>query len=216
MGRIGAGRKFIVQSRFKSTLRSLKSKYDAIVVGAGHNGLVSAAYLQKAGLNVLVLERRHVLGGAAVTEEIVPGFKFSRCSYVLSLLRPQIMEDLKLKDFGLKLYFRDPNYFTPLADGRYLLLGSDSQKNYDEISKFSKQDAKMFLKYEDTLSRLVEPIGPFLDHPPLDVNALLRGSLRDKMRTLPSLRALMKTVQKLGTNLPLFYDLLTAPATKIS
>ncbi|CAB3977129.1 pyridine nucleotide-disulfide oxidoreductase domain-containing 2 [Paramuricea clavata] len=140
--------------------------------------VVLAAYLQRAGLNVLVLERRHVIGGAAVTEEIIPGFKFSRCSYVLSLLRPQIMKDLKLKDFGLKLHFRDPNYFTPLADGRFLLLGSDEEKNYKEISKFSKPDAK---------ARIDPPIIPDWD--------LLR---------------------KLGADLPLFYDLLTAPATKIS
>ncbi len=76
---------------------ALTQEYDAIIVGAGHNGLTASAYLQKAGLKTLVLERRHIIGGAAVTEEIVPGFKFSRCSYVLSLLRPDIYKDLELK-----------------------------------------------------------------------------------------------------------------------
>src|SRR2546430_9787578 len=93
--------------------------YDAIVIGGGHNGLVNAAYLAKAGKKVLVLERRHVLGGAAVTEEIVPGFLFSECSYVVSLLRPEIIRELDLPRHGLEILPLDAT-FTPMHNGNYL------------------------------------------------------------------------------------------------
>ena len=95
------------------------SKYDAIVIGAGHNGLTAAAYLARAGRKVLVLERRHVVGGAAVTEEIFPGFKFSVCSYVVSLLRPEIIRELELAKHGLEILPLDGT-FTPMPSGDYL------------------------------------------------------------------------------------------------
>ena len=90
-----------------------RSHYDVIIVGGGHNGLVAAAYLAKNGQRVLVLERRHVIGGAAVTEELVPGFKFSRASYLAGLLRPRIIKELQLEKFGFKYLVRDPSSFTP-------------------------------------------------------------------------------------------------------
>ena len=100
-------------------------QYDAIVVGAGHNGLVAANYLANAGLKVAVFERRHKVGGAAVTEEIFPGFKFSRASYLAGLLIPEIIDELELKKYGVEFLFRDPYSFTPCNDGkRYLMLGS--------------------------------------------------------------------------------------------
>src|ERR1051325_10745811 len=102
--------------------------YDVIVVGAGHNGLVAAAYLAKAGLKTAVFEARHVVGGAAVTEEIWPGFKVSRCSYVNSLFRPEIIRDLNLKRFGFEMLPRNPSSFTPFPDKRYLLLGPRSEE----------------------------------------------------------------------------------------
>ncbi|XP_058399706.1 pyridine nucleotide-disulfide oxidoreductase domain-containing protein 2 isoform X2 [Diceros bicornis minor] len=127
----------------------LKPEYDAVVIGAGHNGLVAAAYLQRLGVNTAVFERRHVIGGAAVTEEIIPGFKFSRASYLLSLLRPQIYTDLELKKHGLRLHLRNPHSFTPMLEEgagskapRSLLLGTDMAENQKQIAQFSRKDAQ--------------------------------------------------------------------------
>ena len=103
------------------------SRYDAIIVGAGHNGLVTAAYLARAGRRVLVLERRHVVGGACVTEEIFPGFKVSTAAYVNSLFRKEIVRDLRLADHGYVVLPRDPSSFTPFPDGRSLLMGPDAE-----------------------------------------------------------------------------------------
>src|SRR5215471_4104604 len=112
-------------------------KYDAIIIGAGHNGLVTAAYLAKAGRKVLVLERREVIGGACVTEELWPGFKVSTAAYVNSLLRPEIIRDLELKRHGFVMLARSPSSFTPLPDRRYLLMGPDKEMTRREVSKFS-------------------------------------------------------------------------------
>ena len=103
------------------------SRYDAIIIGAGHNGLVTACYLARAGKNVLVLERRNVVGGACVTEETFPGFKVSTAAYVNSLFRPEIIRDLKLADYGFEVLARNPSSFTPFLDGRYLLMGPDAE-----------------------------------------------------------------------------------------
>ena len=116
-----------------------KRKRDVIIIGGGHNGLTCAAYLAKKGIDVLVLERRHTIGGAAVTEEIFPGYKFSRASYLAGLLRPQIIDELNLKKYGFKYITRDPSSFTPTLlnskyQGKYLLLGSSNQMNHKSIS----------------------------------------------------------------------------------
>uniref|UniRef100_A0A9I9CSV6 Pyridine nucleotide-disulfide oxidoreductase domain-containing protein 2-like n=1 Tax=Cucumis melo TaxID=3656 RepID=A0A9I9CSV6_CUCME len=136
-------------------------KWDALVVGAGHNGLIAAAYLARAGLSVAVLERRHVIGGAAVTEELIPGFKFSRCSYLLSLLRPSIIRDLELRRHGLKLLKPMATSFTPCLDGRYLLLGMNDEHDYLEISKFSKRDADAYPR--QLINLLVSPTSKVLN-----------------------------------------------------
>ena len=99
-------------------------KYDAIIIGGGHNGLVAASYLAKAGKKVLVLEKRHLVGGATVTEEIYPGFKFSVFSYVVSLFRPEIIRDLKLPQHGMTILPLEST-LTPLPDGRFLYRGND-------------------------------------------------------------------------------------------
>ena len=103
-------------------------KYDAIVVGGGHNGLVNGAYLAKAGLKTLILERRHLVGGAAITEELVPGFHFTTFSYALSLLRPDIIQELELVKHGFMPILM-PSSFAPMENGDYLLLGQDRDEN---------------------------------------------------------------------------------------
>src|SRR5512147_1877929 len=113
-----------------------RASYDVIIIGGGHNGLVAAAYLAKAGRRVCVLERRHVLGGCATTEELWPGYKVSTAAYVVSLLLPEITRDLRLKSYGLDILGRDPSSFTPLLDGRYLLMGPDERRTRREIAKF--------------------------------------------------------------------------------
>src|SRR3954447_22860484 len=115
--------------------------HDAIIIGGGHNGLTAAAYLARAGRSVLVLERRLVLGGACVTEEVFPGCKVSTAAYVNSLLRPEIIHDLDLKRHGFEMLPRSPSSFTPFPDGRSLLMGPDAKLTHEEVSKFSARDA---------------------------------------------------------------------------
>src|SRR3954463_5417005 len=117
-------------------------KYDAIIIGGGHNGLVTAAYLARAGKKVLVLEKRHVLGGAAVTEEIFPGFKFSVASYVVSLLRHEIIKELGLRRPGVEIFPLDGT-FTPMLNGDYLWRVDDHAKTHREISRHSAKDAEV-------------------------------------------------------------------------
>src|ERR1700741_2766784 len=100
----------------------MTGSYDAIIIGAGHNGLVTACYLARAGWKVLVLERRHIVGGACVTEETFPGFKVSTAAYVNSLFRKEIIRELRLHDYGFAVLERNPSSFTPFADGRHLFL----------------------------------------------------------------------------------------------
>src|SRR5436853_6904729 len=114
----------------------MNGKYDAIVIGGGHNGLTNAAYLAKAGKKVLVLERRHLVGGAAVTEELYPGFKYSVCSYVVSLLRPEVIRELELPNYDLELIPLDST-FTPMLDGNYLVRRSDHAKTSGEVARHS-------------------------------------------------------------------------------
>ena len=118
----------------------LYENYDAIVIGGGHNGLVTSAYLAKAGLKVLVLEQRHVLGGASSTEEIFPGYKFSVFSYVVSLLRPEIIRELDLPKHGLAILPLEST-LTPLPGGDFLYRDADHYRTIREISRFSPRDA---------------------------------------------------------------------------
>ncbi|HTK77158.1 MAG TPA: NAD(P)/FAD-dependent oxidoreductase [Gemmataceae bacterium] len=151
--------------------------HDVIIVGGGHNGLTCAAYLARAGAKVLVLERRHVLGGACTTEEVWPGCKVSTAAYVNSLLRPQVIRELELKKYGFEMLPRNPSSFTPFPDGRSLLLGPDAKLTYEEISKFSAKDAEALPKYEAMLLRVAEFIEPLLDETPPDPFAGRIGDL---------------------------------------
>ena len=146
-----------------------KDNYDAVIIGGGHNGLVCANYLGKQNKKTLILERRKMIGGAAVSEELVPGYKFSRFSYVLSLLRKVVIDEIfpsNWKD-DIKLYKREPSSFTPTKEAnKYLLMGSNEEFNKKEISKFSKADAENLESYEAKLSQIVKLISPYLDDEP--------------------------------------------------
>jgi phytoene dehydrogenase-like protein len=146
----------------------MPTTHDIIIIGAGHNGLVTAAYLARAGRKVLVLERRELVGGACVTEEIWPGYKVSTASYVNSLLRPEIIRDLELKRHGFEMLPRNPASFTPFPDGRYLMMGPDPELNRREVSKFSTKDAEALPRYEKMLERVADLIEPTLMETPPD------------------------------------------------
>ena len=140
----------------------MTSRWDAIVIGGGHNGLTCAAYLAKAGKRVLVLERRHLLGGAAVTEEIFPGYRFSACSYIVSLLRPQVIRDLELARFGLKILPLEST-FTPYLDGRSLCRTSDPYQTREEIGRFSLRDADAYPAFGKAMGQLARFAKPVID-----------------------------------------------------
>ncbi|MGH7772894.1 MAG: phytoene desaturase family protein [Candidatus Binatia bacterium] len=132
----------------------MMDRYDAIIIGAGHNGLVTAAYLAKAGKRVLVLERRDIIGGAAVTEEIYPGFKFSTCAYSCGLLPPRIVQELELNKNGLEILPLDPILFAPMLDGNHLLIWRETRKIVEEMKRFSKADAESYLPFTVLVKKL--------------------------------------------------------------
>jgi phytoene dehydrogenase-like protein len=144
--------------------------YDAIVVGGGHNGLVNGAYLAKAGLKTLILERRHLVGGAAITEELYPGFSFTTFSYALSLLRPEIIHELELVKHGF-MPLSMPSTFAPTGAGDYLLMGPDKSENHHEIARHSRHDADAYDDYEHMMSQVAHAIRPLMDSIPPDVTS---------------------------------------------
>src|SRR5437660_1570451 len=137
-------------------------EYDAIIVGGGHNGLVTAAYLAQAGRRVLVLERREMVGGCSVTEEIWPGYHVSTAAYLSSLLQQRIVDELELPRFGYQVDGKDPAFFSPFPDDRYLFFWQDERKTLAEIAKFSKKDAESFPLYERHLERLAQVVESLL------------------------------------------------------
>jgi phytoene dehydrogenase-like protein len=186
----------------------MADKYDAIIIGAGHNGLVTACYLGRAGWKVLVLERRYLVGGACVTEETFPGYKVSTAAYVNSLFRKHIVRDLRLADYGLAVLERSPSSFSPFPDRRYLLLGPDAALSRREIAKFSSRDAEAYPKYEAMLERVAEVIEPTLDMTPPN---LLKPGLKDFWK----LFQLGRAFRKLGAGMSEALEILSGPARQI-
>src|SRR5437879_87557 len=155
-----------------------RMRYNAIVIGGGHNGLTAAAYLARAGRRVLVLERRHLVGGAAVTEEVFPGFRFSVCSYVVSLLRPEIIRELDLPRHGLEILPLDGT-FTPMPNGDYLWRVNDHARTRREIARHSRLDAEAYDEYGKAMVEMARFVKPILDMTPpdpmtLDPRALMK------------------------------------------
>ncbi len=182
--------------------------YDAIIIGGGHNGLVTACYLARAKWKVLVLERRHVVGGACVTEETFPGFKVSTAAYVNSLFRPEIIRDLRLKDYGFEVLERNPSSFTPFLDGRYLLMGPDEALNLREIAKFSQKDAAAYPQYEKMLERVAAVVEPTITQTPANI-------VRPGLGGLWKLMKLGRSLQKLGPGMGEAVEILTGAARPI-
>ncbi len=167
--------------------------WDAIIIGGGHNGLTCAAYLARAGRDVLVLERRHLVGGAAVTEELYPGFRYTVCSYVVSLLRPQVIRDLKLAKFGLEILPLECS-FTPFPDGRSLCRWPDADRTRREISAFSKRDATIYPSFGKAMGQLARFAKPIIDQPAPNPQSL-------RPRDLIQLLGLGKRLRDLGDDM---------------
>jgi len=155
-------------------LKNNSNRYDAVVVGAGHNGLTAASYLARAGLKTLVLERRDIVGGCCVTEEIAPGCRASTTSYIASMLRPEVIRDLKLGDHGLRMVPCDPALQVPFPDGQLVSWWAERDRVVEELKKISAKDAKTFVRIDDQLKKLARYLQPFFLEPPpeLDTNSL--------------------------------------------
>jgi phytoene dehydrogenase-like protein len=161
--------------------------YDAIIIGGGHNGLVNGAYLAKAGLRALIVERRHLVGGAAITEELVPGFHFTTFSYALSLLRPEIIHELRLVEHGF-MPIQMSSSFAPSEDGDYLWLGSDRDANIHEISRHSRHDADAMDQFDHDMHQICQAIKPLMDSIPPN----LLGTSADDLAQLADLARHLK------------------------
>src|SRR5208282_5529240 len=147
-------------------LKGPNSTYDAVVIGAGHNGLTAAAYLARAGYTTLVLERRDIVGGCCVTEEIAPGCRASTTSYIASMLRPEVIRDLELGSHGLRMVASDPVLTVPFADGYSVRWWADRERTVEEIRKFSVRDAAAFVRVDEQLKKLARYLQPFFLEPP--------------------------------------------------
>ncbi len=155
----------------------MATNWDAIIVGGGHNGLVTAAYLARAGRRVLVLERRAVLGGASVTEEVFPGFKVSTAAYLCSLMQERIIRELDLPRFGYRVFPKDPAFFTPFPDGSHFTMWQSQSRTCEEIAKFSRRDAAVYPDYEAHIERLAQFAERMLLKTPPNLSRLGPGDL---------------------------------------
>src|SRR5215470_2967498 len=156
--------------------------FDVAVVGAGHNGLTAAAYLARAGLNTLVLERREIVGGCCVTEEIAPGCKASTTSYVASMLRPEVIRDLQLAEHGLRMVPCDPAIQVAFPDGRVVPWWAERDRAVSEFRKHSAKDADTFVRVDDRLKKLARYLQPFFLEPPPEIDAKSIAGWSDLLR----------------------------------
>lgn len=167
--------------------------YDAIVIGGGHNGLVNGAYLAKAGLRTLIVERRPIVGGAAITEELRPGFHFTTFSYALSLLRPDIIQELDLVRHGF-LPLMMPHSFAPMENGDYLLLGADRNENLRQIARHSRHDADAYDQYGHDIEQVCQALKPLFDNAPPNLFGTEPDDLAQMADLARHLRGLPKRV----------------------
>src|SRR6185369_14408638 len=136
----------------------MKTHYDAIVVGAGHNGLVAGGYLAKNGLSTIVFERSDRIGGACITRELLPGFKVSAAAQLLGMLRQRVIDDLELERHGLRYKFREPEIFVPFPDGRHVFFYADAVRTMESIAKLAPRDADAFPSFESYTARVARII----------------------------------------------------------
>jgi phytoene dehydrogenase-like protein len=163
-------------------MHPLRKSYDAIVIGAGHNGLTAAAYLSRAGLATLVAERRDIVGGCCVTEEIAPGCRASTTSYIASMLRPTIIRDLDLAAHGLRMVPCDPGLLVPFPDGQVVPWWADHARAVAEFRKLSPRDADTFVRVDEQLKKLARYLQPFFLEPPPDPSLRGAGGLMELLR----------------------------------
>jgi len=156
--------------------------YDAIVVGAGHNGLTAAAYLARGGLSTLVLERREIVGGCCVTEEIAPGCRASTTSYIASMLRPEVIQDLRLAEYGLRMVPCDPAIQVPFRDGQVVSWWADRDRAKAEFGKLSAKDGETFIRVDDQLKKLARYLQPFFLEPPPEIDTSSLSGWSDLFR----------------------------------
>jgi phytoene dehydrogenase-like protein len=173
--------------------QKLNPVYDAAIVGGGHNGLTAAAYLARAGLSAVVLERRAIVGGCCVTEEIAPGCRCSTTSYIASMLRPEVISELHLADHGLRMIPCDPSIQVPFPDGRVLPWWADRERAKAEFSKISGKDAERFVQVDDQLKKLARYLQPFFMEPPPEIDTSSIGGWSDLFRAGKRFRGISST-----------------------
>ena len=174
-----------------------KDNYDAVIIGGGHNGLVCSFYLAKAGLKVKVLERRNIVGGAAVTEEFYPGFRNSTASYTVSLLNPEVIKDMRLKENGLEIVKRPISNFLPVDDNNFLKVGGSIEKTQKQFRKFSNHDAEILPEYYRRIENVADVLRDLTTKTPLN----LKGGYINIAKTIFDLAPIARKTNELQEDL---------------